>query len=92
MLEALRVLRIIWRALSALVVEHFLQDYSRQLIVDHKLLKYKLTGHQRQVVLEMSPIFLHFDLVNGKVTEECDKLGLGVTSVKQKSQRPSMLV
>jgi hypothetical protein len=65
-------------------VLHLWTDYLRQdliLMAERKLLRHKLIGVRRQVTLETTQTFLCLEIFEGKVTRECEALGLCANEV-----------
>jgi hypothetical protein len=74
----------IFRDWVLIYVWHLWTDYLREdlkLIAERKLLRHKLIGVRRQVTLEITQTFLCLEVFEGKVTPECEALGLCANEV-----------
>lgn len=66
------------------VCMHLWTEYLRRdavLMAERKLLKHKLVGVREKVTLKSTQTVLCLEMVDGKVTAECEALGLGVVEV-----------
>jgi len=81
---------------AAAVDEDFWLQYltmDARLMAEKKLLRKKLAGARKQVVLQSSQLSLCFHLIDGAVTRECENLGFGISSSSKvrSPKRQSML-
>lgn len=75
---------VIFRDRVLMYILHLWTDYLREdlkLMAERKLLRHKLTGVRRQVTLETTKTFLCLEMFEGKITPECEALGLCANEV-----------